>query len=272
MREIISNLTFFAIEGSSPKFEPEKRRLAELVGRYSSLRKGIRIVALVWAFIDLIVSGSGTPQLKERMKVLEMKLVCHDQLATFPGLISALKESGRVPHTMVPLRPFLGLNGELRSNSRLQTLKHLEPDTQKPIILGRGSKLGLEILRDIHVRDLRHCGGINTLLAEAGKRFHLIGGRTQARAICHECPWCQRRCNPRPLEIVGPPLHPNRGGLRLRAFAETGVDMAGPFFSETRQDSSQDKDLRDTLCLLRHSSCQYRSGRGRFVRRMPDGL
>ena len=121
------------------------------------------------------------------------------------------------------------MNGELRSNSKLQTLKHLDPDTQKPIILGKGSKLGLEILRDIHVQDLRHCGGVNTLLAEAGRRFHLIGGRTQARTICRECPWCQRRSNPRPLEIMSPPLHPNRGGLRLRAFAETGVDMAGPF-------------------------------------------
>ena len=115
-------------------------------------------MALVWAFIDLMLGGCKEPQLSERSRIIEIKLVCRDQLETFPGLITALKESRRVPHSMVPLRPFLGLNGELRSNSRLQTLKHLEPDTQKPIIIGRGSKLGLEILSDIHVQDLRHCG------------------------------------------------------------------------------------------------------------------
>ena len=145
-------------------------------------------------------------------------------------VIEPLTQTGRVPHAFVPLRPFLGPQGELRSHSRLASFKHLELETRQPIILGRDSKLSLEILRDLHTTQLRHCGGANTLLAEVSKRYHLIAGRNKARAICQDCSWCQRRKSPRHLEILEPTLHPSRGGLKLRAFAETGVDMAGPFW------------------------------------------
>ena len=84
VREIVSNLTFLTIEGQSPKFEPEGRRLAELVGRYSSLRRGIKIVALVWSFVDLLLGSRKDPQLSERSRIIEMKLICRDQLETFP--------------------------------------------------------------------------------------------------------------------------------------------------------------------------------------------
>ena len=229
LREIVASLSFIAVEEPGAKFQLGGEKLAALMGHYGSLRKGLRIAALVWVFTSRMLDRSSSLQLAERETGLEMKLICYDQEKTFVGLKQALLSTGRVPHPLVPLCPFLGPYGELRSDSRLQKLSQLNPEAWKPIILGRTSKLSVEILRDIHTRDLRHCGGVNTLLAEAGQRFLLIGGRQQARVLCRECPRYQRRNSPRPLEVISPPLHPNRGGLRMRPFAETGVDMAGPF-------------------------------------------
>ena len=228
LRDIVSNLTFLTVEDDKIKFEPTGEGLAYLVGRYASLRKGIKVAAKVWGYVALCL-GKKELSLDLRERLVEMKLICYDQGKTMKHVMEPLAKTGRVPHTFVPLRPFLGPQGELRSHSRLTNLEHLELETRQPIILGKNSKLSWEILRDIHTKQLRHCGGVNTLLAEVAKRYLLIAGRTKARTICQECTWCQRRKSPRPIEILEPPLHPNRGGLKLRAFAETGVDMAGPF-------------------------------------------
>ena len=85
------------------------------------------------------------------------------------------------------------------------------------------------MLRDIHMRDLKHCGGVNTLLAEANRKYCFMNGRAVAQRVLKSCPWCLRRANPKPLEVASAPLHPNRRGLAMRPFSETGVDMAGPF-------------------------------------------
>ena len=85
------------------------------------------------------------------------------------------------------------------------------------------------MLREIHSEELHHCGGVNTLLAESNRKYLILRARVLAKKVLRECPWCLRRSNPKPLELAAVPLHPNRGGLSMRPFAEMGVDMAGPF-------------------------------------------
>ena len=175
VREIISNLTFTTVEDSAPRFDPNSERLAALVGCYGSLRKGIRIAAMVWGFLGHRILKESL-DLAHRGKIIEMKLICYDQSQTFPDLVECLGKTGRVPHALAHLRPFKGPSGEIRSHTRLQNMEHLDPETKQPILLGKKSRMGVELLRDIHRIDLRHCGGVNTLLAEIGKRFCFLGG------------------------------------------------------------------------------------------------
>ena len=154
----------------------------------------------------------------------------YDQSHTFPGLKHDLETTGRVSDSLAPFRPFLGHQGEIRCETRLQKMTHLAADTRFPILLASKSKLSEDLLRDYHCNTLKHCGGINTLIAEIGKRFLIVGVRRVARKICQTCPRCLRRSNPKKLETIQAHLHPNRGGLALRPFSETGVDMAGPFW------------------------------------------
>ena len=229
LREIISNLSFLTSERDKPRYEPAGAGLASLVDRYESLNNGIRIATRVWAFLCLRLRVGSYPPAHLK-KLIQLRLVCYDQSKTLQSVVTDLARCGRVSYSLVPLRPFLGPEGELRSNSKLISLGQLDPEARQPIILAPNSKLATEILRDLHCKQLQHCGGVGTLLAKASQNYHLIGGRAKAREVCQNCSWCQRRHNPKPLEIVEPPLHPNRGGLKLRPFAETGVDMTGPFW------------------------------------------
>ena len=229
LQEIISNLSFLSIEEEKGIFQPNGESLSTLVGRFAPLRKGLKIAALVCHFLNIRMVKNRAPSFEITKAAVWWSLIKYDQSRTLMGLKRALETSGQVPHALVPLRPFIGSNGEIRSCSCLQNLPHLEPEAKKPIILHKDSKLGEEILRDLHSEELRHCRGINTLLAEANRKYLILRARILAKRVLKTCPWCLQRSNPKPLELAAVPLHPNRGGLSMRPFAEMGVDMAGPF-------------------------------------------
>ena len=229
IREIVSNLTFLTVEKEMETFEPAGEALSLLVGKFAPLQKGLNIATLVCHFLTCVRNRGANLNMDSTRATVWWTLVRYDQEQTFRGLKKALETTGRVPNSLAPLRPFVGPNGEIRSCSRLQNLPHLEPETKKPIILHKESKLAEEVLREIHSEKLKHCGGINTLLAEANRKYHIMRGRNAACRVLKTCPWCLRRTNPKPLEVASVSLHPNRGGLSMRSFAETGVDMAGPF-------------------------------------------
>ena len=83
-----------------------------------------------------------------------------------------------------------------------------------------------------HRATLRHCGGPSTLLAQLRKTYWIIGGGANlCKKIIGDC----NRCfflNMKPPTLPTPPMHASRLAnprSLFRAFAEIGVDMAGPF-------------------------------------------
>ena len=210
IKEIVTGLAFFTLESS--KIVPSADRVAAIVGRTSSISKGLGVVTLVWEFLERILKLPVSMSRQAKNDWLELQLVAYDQGNTFKDLQGALASTGRVPNSLAHFRPFLGPQGEIRCETRLKGLASVGVEAKYPILMHGKSKLAEEILRNYHCKILNHCGGVNTLIAETGKRFMIIGVRRMARKICQTCPRCLRRTNPKNLETIQPPPSPQSGG------------------------------------------------------------
>ena len=109
-----------------------------------------------------------------------------------------------------------------------------------------------EYVTHAHAVELKHLGGINTLLNQIRKRFHVIGGRRKAADTIQACFRCAKK-SWRPLTMPLPPFHPSRCGDQqpLKAFTEIGIDHMGPFQLRQGRSSVEGYVLVIACCATR---------------------
>ena len=202
--------------------------------RYSTLTKALRVVAYTRRFIANLKSATkrstSTAQKGEITynELIEAKtlLLKESQLCYFASEITALKKSGRVPgaSSISKLSPFLGKDGLLRSQGRLQ-FAGLPEACQHPVILPK-CPLSHLLAQSSHYS--RKHAGVNSMLIALREEYWIVGARPICKKIRKRCVRCQRQ-DATPCAQPMAPL-PAERVRKAPPFSITGIDHAGPLF------------------------------------------
>ena len=214
-----------------PILAPFQKTLLKRLGRFSSLRRGLRAFANLRCFIRRAKGLSHDEPTRARLEQeLLDQVVRLDQLQTFAGVINAINLGEPSPFAGAGATPWMDAKGLLRVAGRLRFLARLPPQMRSPIVLASDSPLALEVLKDVHHHDLRHTGGTRGLVGASRRCWWIISATKLAKRVIKQCAWCKRK----DLKVVGAggaPLNWTRIGEShdFRAFQHVGIDMAGPF-------------------------------------------
>jgi Pao retrotransposon peptidase/Family of unknown function (DUF5641) len=215
------------------------------VGRcWNGLNKFRKFISVfIIAIMKLRKQEPRSPLVYEKTNNVIYKL---SQKASFYEEIGILQREGRLKkgHILAKYNPYLDEEGIMRSNSRLEHLDYLPEETRKPIILSGTDRLTKLLVTEAHLK-YEHPVSRSLLLSILHKSFIIIGITKLVKSISANCIACQKR-KAQPVQQIMAPLH-NRLGMPNRAFAETGLDFAGPF--ETIQGRGKKRKQHFVLVL-----------------------
>ena len=123
--------------------------------------------------------------------------------------------------------PFLDQKGVLRSKSRLEKSEVYGYDKTFPVILDRCSGLARLLAEKAH-HEIGHPVGHQAVRARIASSYVISGLGTLVQSIQRKCFVCRLRSG-KPMTQLQSALPVTRLGQHLRAFADTGIDYAGPF-------------------------------------------
>ncbi|KAF0721510.1 Integrase catalytic domain-containing protein [Aphis craccivora] len=220
---------------------PEKRTIKftlntiaaknELMHRYSSWSKLLRISAIwirffqwrKWQKDPACTKPQVGPLTVAEIQRSKERWIRITQRQAFPEEINALRNKKQV--TRGPIRmlsPYLD-NDLLKVGGRLEN-SNISASRKHPVILPRQHVVTEMICREYHQRYM-HVGPQGLLAAVRGE-FWVLRGRDVARATVYKCLKCFR-ARPSSLQPAMGQL-PSARVTPSRAFAQTGVDFAGP--------------------------------------------
>lgn len=205
------------------------RRVDEIIGRYSSYNKLLRIMAYVCRFIRNSRStreqrdiGFITATECQRSLIYLVRIV---QFETFTNELHLIKCQEPLPNKnkLSKLTPFIDDEGILRVRGRLQRTKF--PYQRKhPMILPAKHHFTRLVIENSHQNTLH--GGIQLMLANLRYRFWIIDAKRTVQAHIRKCIKCFRT-NPVPSKQLMGNLPEHRVNPPKRAFTATGIDFTG---------------------------------------------
>lgn len=218
--------------------------------RYSSWTRLTRVSATVNRFLENCRLPSTLRKKEalgpEEIVTSEMHFIRLAQQEEFQEEIQALKSGKGLPgrSKLLPLKPVLDEEGVLRCDGRLKFADCLPWETRYPIILPRNHQITKLIIKDSHEKN-QH-GGTNQVLAHLSSRYWIVSAREAIREWEKECFMCRRR-KVSPAKQVMAPLPELRTQKSLRAFSQTSIDFAGPFYTKQGRGKTRHKRY---LCLF----------------------
>jgi len=222
-------------------FKPFQFQIDRLsVGKhFSNLARFRRILMYV---SRLIHKGISKAQQYDKANVYLIRLSQRD---SFSRELEILKSKKKLPntHKLSKLNPFIDPDGVMRSNSRLAHLDFLPEEMKYPIILLGANKITQAFVLETHW-DKKHVVSEALVKSSLHSKFIILGITKLLKRINSNCVECRKR------KVV--PSEQLMGGLKIRhfpqrAFAETGIDFAGPF--ETTQGRGKVRRTRFVLVL-----------------------
>lgn len=225
--------------------------------RFSSWSRLVRVYAWVVRFINNcqlpnVERQAGKALTAAEIRSAEDMIISETQMKNFSGEIKSLKQGNRLPKTsrILNLNPKLDEDGLMRSDSRLKYIEFVPFDVRYPVILPRKDWVTRLIVKDFHEK-CKH-GGTNQTLAALSTRYWVVAAREEIREAENDCRMCRRRKARAGQQIMGP-IPELRIGQSMRAFSQTAVDYAGPFF--TKQGRGRPRNKR-YLCLFTCMACR----------------
>ena len=228
----------------------DKGRMA-FVGRMRDwgfpIRKALWLVEVLGMAIEKKFQH---PAFRLTFRDLETKWIVQEQRRVFDGLYCELEKSQGVTQ-LLELDPGLDANGVILVAAGISKSVHHDWETNFPALLHAKMEFSQDLLRHRYEKALAHMGGVNTLLNQIRKRFHLIGGPRAAQKVIQDCFPCAKK-SWRPLERKMPEFHSSRlGNKALRAFNEISIDHAGPFHLRQGRTSVEGYVLIIACCATR---------------------
>ena len=206
---------------------PRSQSFRLIVSSYNML---IRVTSWVMHFIRK--PNCQDPALKAPLTVQELLnaetyWLSIAQSQCFSSELESLNSKNALPSNsaLLPLQPFIDLQGILRVGGRKQESK-LAYSRMYPIILDGKYQQTRQIIQTEHSR-LLHAGP-TLLMSSLNCRYHTIGDRRVVCSITRACVICRRKSqkpNPQlmgqlPIELVTPDI----------VFKNVGVDYTGPIY------------------------------------------
>ncbi|UYV73009.1 hypothetical protein LAZ67_10001506 [Cordylochernes scorpioides] len=223
--------------------------LPDSITRFSSYSRMKRTLAWCLRFINNSRypsnKFSGTLTTKE-IRSSELKITKVVQECYFSVEINALLSSKALPKTnkLLCLNPFIDQNGILRVGGRLK-LSSLSEFQKHPIILPPKSHVTELIIRQCHQEHFH--SSFNLTCSILRRTYWIVNGRSFVKQILKNCVQCFK-VNARPnTQLMGE--LPSSRTTYIRAFARTGVDLAGPILTKPRLPRSRVK-LKSYIALF----------------------
>lgn len=223
-----------------------------LIQLTNNFQKLIRILAFIFRFIENCrdsVKTVGPLRVKELDRT-EKYIIKHLQVRYFSNEISALKKGSSVPTSskLKFLNPFIDSEGLVRVGGRLDN-SNLLYDHKHPVVLPACDVFVKLIFQYYHKRDF-HVGP-QALLHTVRLKYWILGGRSLARKVVHECVTCFKT-KPIPVEQIMGNLPPERV-LPNVPFSNTGLDLCGPFlikYKNQRKGTLQKVYVAIFVCMV----------------------
>ncbi|XP_077992825.1 uncharacterized protein LOC144446858 [Glandiceps talaboti] len=207
--------------------------------RFSIWSRLIRTTAWVLRFIKLIKAKNQATKLQPNLNITEIQVaeklwIKQIQMEKFADTITSLEKGQQTKiGPLKSLLPFLDDEGILRVGGRLQN-SDLPYNAKHPILIPCRNHIATLIVRHYHSNIGKHAKGVNATLAETRQRFWIVHGREEVKRVHSDCKPCHRR-RKKVAEQIMAPLPYHRITVPIRAFARSGVDYAGPFYTKLRR-------------------------------------
>ncbi|XP_018375252.1 PREDICTED: uncharacterized protein LOC108769021 [Trachymyrmex cornetzi] len=203
--------------------------LEELIVKYSSFDKLVRVISYIFQFINNCRNpfDKRVSTVNEQNHEHALQVLCkYIQQRCFSQEIHDLTHVGTVSNTskILSLNPLLDQYGVLRVGGRL---KHADLDykAKHPILLPKNHTITKLIIHNKHVKNL-HAGVQATIYAVRNK-FWPISVKVTARNVIKKCITCFK-LKPGRSQVIMSDLSSARVSLS-HPFAHTGLDFGGPF-------------------------------------------
>lgn len=210
------------------KVDPEVDYLSP--ERYSSINRLTRVRAFVKRFVHNATFSkektTGCLQVWE-LREAEKEIVVNEQKRRFPSEYTVLLKGKAIDATskLRELNPKLDQDGVMRVGGRIRDHPNMTFEMQCPTILPKQSHVTDLLIKREHQEN--HMMGTNYLLGKLKEKYWLLSGRRQIKSVVGRCMKCKLLKYKAMTQQMG--LVPaSRTQMSLRAFVNTGVDLAGP--------------------------------------------
>ena len=155
------------------------------INRYSSLKKAIRVMAIILRWKSKVRG----PFLSAELKSAENKIIYFEQRFSFPQEIAAIKSGNLLPKSssIKSLSPILDPKGFLRVGGRIN-YSEISHDACNPLIIPHGKFSYL--LMEFHHYFYKHCGA-GIMLSNLRDQYWIIKARRTAKSVIKSCKRCQ---------------------------------------------------------------------------------
>lgn len=204
----------------------------DILLRFSSYSKALRVMAYVYRFIDRTrrlkreysrtthISTTEFTTVKERLIVLAQKVFFPDEYHQLSE-----KETIRSSSRLRSLYPFIDANGIIRVGGRLSHANALSFNEQHPIILPYGCNLSKLLVTFIHQVTLH--GGNQLMMRVLRTEMWIPRSKNLIKSIVGRCRICTVMAKKNREQLMA--SLPLSRTLMDRPFTRTGVDFAGPY-------------------------------------------
>lgn len=200
------------------------------ISKFSSLTRTVMITAWILRFISKCkkMSTNRTPfTTLEEQKSAHQLLVKIAQREAYGIELKNLQNKKPLNResSILKLRPFLGPEGLLRANCRLELSSDFSYDEKYPVILPKGHLSSL-IVTKTH-QDLLHAG-VNQMITAVRNQYWIVGLRVIAKRVKRNCVRCQileaKACEEPMAPVMADRLR------QAHPFSTVGLDYAGPLY------------------------------------------
>uniref|UniRef100_A0A182WI52 CCHC-type domain-containing protein n=1 Tax=Anopheles minimus TaxID=112268 RepID=A0A182WI52_9DIPT len=208
---------------------PEEYKQKWLISKFSDYRKLIRVLAHCIRFVQNLRTSTNTSILSaDEVMNAECRLIHVVQTEIFEREWNQLSQNLPVStkSRLKWFHPFVSSDNLIRIGGRIS--RSNQPyDVKHQILLTASHPLSVLLVRHLHEKHLHAAPQL--LLTILRQRYWLIGARSLAKRICHECVTCCR-ARPRLLEQFMAEL-PRTRVNPSRPFSIVGVDYWGPIIN-----------------------------------------
>lgn len=205
------------------------------ISRYSSLRKLVRVTALVLRFIHKLRTRKVSQHDENELTDGEVITLDREELINAENAwVEVAQTEIRKQDNFGQLKKTLNIiedeNGMLRCVGRLEN-SDLSDFARRPLILPREHRFTNLVIEDCHTRV--HHSGLRGSLAELRSRYWVPRARQIVKKIIHKCVICKKVAG---KSYTAPPMAalPEFRVRESFPFSKVGVDFAGPLFVKSK--------------------------------------